>query len=118
LALLPLPGCAEQALDPSKTARQLSDISLGRALLGRLQRQHELAAGLQAPVVHLGDVVTVLKPDSMIEFAAPITFVSQKATLGAFACPRVQACRLPLPRIRSSAVGRRPHGLSCRAGPE
>ena len=68
---MPLPGCTEQGLDPSKTARQLSDIGLSRALLGRLQRQHELAAGLQAPVLHLGHVVTILEPHSVIEFAAP-----------------------------------------------
>jgi len=39
-----LPGCAEQAFYPSKAARQLSDIGLGRALLGRLQRPTANAA--------------------------------------------------------------------------
>jgi hypothetical protein len=65
-----LPGLGEQGLDPAQPLGEVGHVRLGRALLAGLEGQHELAAGLQAAVADLGDVVGILQPDGRVQLAA------------------------------------------------
>src|SRR5580693_4897983 len=62
---------AEQALDSAEPVGEFSDVGLSGALLGCLQAQDELTAGLEAAVIDFRDVVAILKAHRVVEIAAP-----------------------------------------------
>jgi hypothetical protein len=62
---------AEQALDPAELVAEFGHVTLAGALLGRLEAQHELPAGLEDPPLYLADIVPVLDAHRVIELTAP-----------------------------------------------